>query len=102
MRIFQIILILMFVTAGCANSKDINVLTEKQVIDIARTAVQTNDMWANRAKIEAKKNADGTWSVMVWRIEGYDKNGNPLFIVGGHRFIKIDQQGKVTDYRRGI
>ena len=76
-------------------------LSEQQVLDIARKAVQANDTWADRGRFEVKKNADGTWSVMVWRIEGYDMDGKPQFVPGGYRFITIDQQGKVTDYMRG-
>ena len=76
-------------------------LTEQQVLDIAHKAVQASDTWADRAKSEAKKNADGTWSVMVWRIEGYDKDGKPQFVPGGDRFITIDRRGKVTNYGRG-
>ena len=76
-------------------------LTDEKVIEIARKAVQSNDTWADRAKFEAKKNADGMWSVTVWRIEGYDKDGKPQFVPGGHRFITINRQGNVIDYMRG-
>ena len=78
-----------------------SVLTEEEVIDIARKAVQANDTWAERAEFETTKNADHTWSVTVWRIEGYDEDGKPQFVPGGHRFITIDRQGQVTDYMRG-
>ncbi len=57
-----------------------SVLTEEKVIEIARKAVQSNDAWADRAEFEAKKNAAGMWSVAVWRIEGYDKDGKPQFV----------------------
>jgi len=76
-------------------------LTEQQVLDIARKAVQENDTWGDRAQLEAKKNADGTWSATVRRIEGYDNDGKPQFVPGGHRFITVDRQGTVKDYMRG-
>ena len=87
-------------TVGCGS-----VSTEKRMADrhgaldnarimaIARQAVEANDTWADRADFEApERNADGSWSVLVWRLPKTP---------GGHRLITIDQEGKVTSYTRG-
>jgi hypothetical protein len=75
-------------------------LTTNQVIQIAKEAVAKNDTWANRATYDASHGTNG-WSVMVWRIAGYGPDGKPQFVPGGHRFIQIDNQGKVVNYFRG-
>jgi hypothetical protein len=68
-------------------------LDNARIIAIARQAVEANDTWADRAEFEApERNADGSWSVLVWRLPKTP---------GGHRLISIDQEGKVTSYTRG-
>ena len=76
------------------------ILTTNAVVQIAREAVAKNDTWADHATYEASHGTNG-WSVMVWRIEGYDTNGKPQFVPGGHRFVQMDEAGKVTSYFRG-
>jgi len=67
-------------------------LDEAALLAIARDTVANNDNWVEQAKFQKpKRNDDGTWNVRVTRIpEG----------PGGHRFIVIDQQGRVTGYFR--
>ncbi len=63
------------------------------VLAIARDAVRTNDTWFDRAEFEAPaRQADGSWSVLVWRLPK---------VPGGQRLISIDEQGRVTAYYRG-
>lgn len=76
------------------------VLTTNMVIQIAKEAVAKNDTWADRATYQASHGTNG-WSVMVWRIGGYDADGKPLFSPGGHRSIEIDEAGNVKNYFRG-
>ena len=98
MRIFWLI-ILVAVAVGCTPSKQPvaaggGVLDETGVLAIARAAVATNDTWVARAEFETpQRQPDGSWSVLVWR--------RPA-MWGGHRFITIDPQGKVTNYGRGL
>ena len=67
--------------------------TEAQILVIARQAVATNDTWLERAEFETpKQRPDGLWSVLVWRLPKTP---------GGHRSIKISEQGQVTGYFRG-
>ncbi|MCY3020804.1 MAG: hypothetical protein NTW87_17440 [Planctomycetota bacterium] len=73
---------------------------EAAAIAIARRAVEANDKWAEKAKYEPKRDGDG-WSVMVWRVEGYDKQGRPLIPPGAHRLVRIDKNGNVTAYMIG-
>jgi len=75
-------------------------LDERKAIEIAKHAVAQNDTWADRATYKAKQKDDGTWSVMVWRITGYDDNENPTFTPGGHRLVTVDTTGKVMKYIR--
>ena len=77
------------------------VLDEKKAIEIARGAVREKDTWADRATYKARQTEEG-WTVSVWRIEGYNEEGEPLFTPGGFRTVVIDEQGKVTEYRRGL
>jgi hypothetical protein len=73
---------------------DTGSLDAERVLAIARAAVATNDTWLDKAEFETpKRKADGTWSVMVWRLPKTP---------GGHRLITVDATGKVTDYMRGI
>ena len=68
-------------------------LTEAEVLSIARQAVATNDAWLDRAEFEnPRRQADGSWSVLVWRLPKTP---------GGHRVIRISEQGQVTSYFRG-
>jgi hypothetical protein len=69
-------------------------LGEAGALAIARQAVATNDTWIDRAQFEApKRQPDGSWTVMVWRRPTQS---------GGHRLIRIDAQGKVISYDRGL
>jgi len=71
----------------------INTLDADKVLAIARAAVTTNDTWVDKAEFETpKRKPDGSWTVMVWRLPKTP---------GGHRFITVDANGKVTDYMRG-
>jgi hypothetical protein len=75
-------------------------ISQAQAIEIARQAVAANDTWANRAVYQTTAQ-DGGWSVLVWRITGYDSKGNPQFTPGGHRLVLIDATGRVAGYLRG-
>jgi hypothetical protein len=69
------------------------VLDHAKVLAIAREAVATNDTWLDRAEFETpERQADGTWSVLVWRVPK---------VPGGHRLITIDDKGKIKNYIRG-
>jgi pimeloyl-ACP methyl ester carboxylesterase len=69
-------------------------LDEATVLAIAKAAVTTNDTWIHRAEFERPiHQPDGSWSVQVWR-----RPATP----GGHRFITIDAEGRVTQYVRGL
>jgi hypothetical protein len=89
------------VAVGCAptSSKqqpnfDGGVLDDSAVLAIARAAVAKNDTWVAQAEFETpKRQSDGSWRVLVWRLPKTP---------GGHRFISIDQNGRVTDYGRGL
>lgn len=73
---------------------------ELAVIEVARKAVAQNDVWSDRAIYDAERDGDG-WSVIVWRIEGYNTAGHPQFVPGGHRTVLIDKNGVLTGYLRG-
>ncbi len=69
------------------------IIDEAKVVEIARQAVATNDTWVDRAEFERpKRRADGSWSVLVWRLPKAP---------GGHRVVQIDEKGRVTAYSRG-
>ncbi|MCA9249962.1 MAG: hypothetical protein R3E58_00035 [Phycisphaerae bacterium] len=75
-------------------------LDEAAAINIAKEAVAANEKWDLGAKYEARRDGEG-WSVIVWRITGYDQDGSPQFTPGGHRIVSIDVDGKVTRYSIG-
>jgi hypothetical protein len=104
MRVF-LLSILAAVAVGCARKSNtrtieapqvasgVSVLDEVKVLAIAREAVATNDTWLDRAEFETpKRQADGSWSVLVWRLPK---------VPGGHRLIEIDASGRVAAYVRG-
>ena len=67
-------------------------LDEATLLEIARQTVANNDTWVEQAKFQKpKRNDDGTWSVRATRMPE---------VPGGHRFIVIDQRGRVTGYFR--
>lgn len=66
-------------------------LDEARVITIARQAVSTNDTWSKTATFEVRSDGSG-WTVTAWR--------EPR-VPGGHRLIRIDQNGQMTAYIRG-
>ncbi|MCC6795363.1 MAG: hypothetical protein IT366_09615 [Candidatus Hydrogenedentes bacterium] len=75
------------------DSASSNALAADDVLEIARNAVAANDTWLDRTEFETPtKQADGSWSVMVWRLPKTP---------GGHRLIIVDAKGEVTDYVRG-
>ena len=100
MRILPFI-ILLVVAVGCSPTSSTRSVTtgtgslgEARVLAIARAAVAMNDTWLYRAEFEEpKRQADGSWSVLVWRLPKTP---------GGHRFISIDIEGRVTQYGRGL
>src|SRR5437660_11776291 len=100
MRIFSLI-ILAAVAVGCTPTQSTQratvgsgVLDEAGVLAIARATVATNDTWLDRAEFETpKRQPDGSWRVLVWR-----RPATP----GGHRFISIDEKGRVTAYGRAL
>jgi len=105
MRIFWHI-VLVAVAMGCTQKPDsrsqsavhavgeAGVLDEAKVLAIARQAVATNDTWVDQAEFETpKRQPVGSWGVLVWRLPKEP---------GGHRYISIDQKGRVTDYDRGL
>lgn len=74
---------------------------QQHAIQIARAAVASQDTWAQRAVYEADR--DGAdWLVTARRIEGYDASGTPQFVSGGVRFIRINKNGRVVYYLRGL
>jgi hypothetical protein len=75
-------------------------LDEAAAINIAKEAVAANEKWDLDAKYKARREGEG-WSVIVWRITGYDHDGSPQFTPGGHRIVSIDVDGKVTRYSIG-
>lgn len=99
MRILSLI-ILSVVALGCAATSSTHsttsssgALDEARVLAIARAAVTANDTWIDRADFKTpERQPDGSWKVLVSR-----RPATP----GGHRFITVDAQGRVTDYRRG-
>ncbi len=85
--------------AGCGHPRPADAtihptpLTEAAVLAIARQVVATNDTWLDRAEFETpRRQPDGSWSVLVWRLPKTP---------GGHRVIRISEQGQVTGYFRG-
>jgi hypothetical protein len=69
------------------------IVDEARVLHIARQAVATNDTWVDQAEFEGpQRKADGSWSVLVWRLPK---------VPGGHRVILINEEGRVTAYLRG-
>jgi len=98
MRATLIVACLVFVSCshqldGSAPSAHQPSAVESRIIEIARQAVATNDTWGQSAEFEApQKQADGTWSVTVWRLPKTP---------GGFREVSIDQNGRVTSYYRG-
>ena len=66
---------------------------EVRIVEIARRAVATNDIWVDHAEFELPRHQpEGGWSIMVWRL-----SATP----GGFRIITIDEKDKVTAYQRG-
>jgi hypothetical protein len=67
-------------------------LDEAKVLEIARQAIASNEDWLNQVDYQKpKQNDDGTFSVRATRIPEAP---------GGHRFIVINKQGRVTGYFR--
>jgi len=74
----------------------------KRIELIASEAVAKNDAWAHRAVYRVHRKENGTgWMVTAWRITGYNDDGKPQFVPGGHRLIEIDAAGNVAAYMRG-
>jgi hypothetical protein len=74
---------------------------KRRIIEIAKKAVADRDDWADRAVYTAHKDGTG-WMVYAERIVGYDASGQPQFVIGGDRLIKINKDGIVTAYIRGL
>lgn len=77
--------------ANLAETNRTAALDEAKVIAIARQAVSTNDTWVTNATFQVRSDGTG-WAVTAWR--------EPR-VPGGHRLIRIDQNGQVTAYVRG-
>ena len=99
MRILLFI-VLAAVAVGCGGTSrpqsttSSGALDEARVLAIARAAVATNDTWVDRAEFDKPRHwPDGSWSVVVWRLPAQ---------AGGHRSIRIDPEGRVTQYVRGL
>jgi len=78
---------------------------EISAIAIARRSVATNDArypaWLG-TEVSYRARSDGRgWSVVAERIVGTNDAGEPMFEIGGQRFISINENGVVTYYGRG-
>lgn len=101
LQFFAMTMIALALVAGCSSQKQVSTnaprtlsAEEKRVVEIAREAVAKNDSWVERAEFERpQRQADGKWSVMVWRLPK---------VPGGYRTIIIDGKGNVTEYFRGL
>lgn len=71
-----------------------SVLTDKEVLAIAREAVANNETWLDQAEFDAPKRGEGAanWTVMVWRLPKTP---------GGFRVVAVDDAGQVVSYMRG-
>jgi hypothetical protein len=78
----------------------ISMLDESNIRAIARHVIAAHETWVDNAVYEVRRKGKG-WSVIVWRIEGYDQSGKPQFVPGGHRVVQIDEKGRVTAYVAG-
>jgi len=78
-------------TVTASAEKPAAALDEAKAITIARQALSTNDTWSKTATFEVRPDGSG-WTVTAWR--------EPR-VPGGHRLIRIDQNGQVTAYIRG-
>ncbi|MGZ4974153.1 MAG: hypothetical protein ACXWDN_15435 [Limisphaerales bacterium] len=97
---FLLLILFAAAVAGCTrhhNSAPANValpLDSAKVLAIARHEIATKETWDNQAEFETPKYHTNTssWSVFVWRLPKRP---------GGHRLIRIDETGRVTDYIDG-
>jgi hypothetical protein len=92
-------ILLLAIFAGCSQPTSTRVkadrpltVEERRIVEIARSAVATNDTWVDRAEFEIPKRDGSGWSVLVWRLP---------YTPGGHRLVLIDETGGVTRYIRG-
>jgi hypothetical protein len=93
-------ILLLAVVAGCSHPPRTRVkadrpLTaeEKRIVEIARSAVATNDTWVNRAEFQIPKRDGSGWSVLVLRLP---------YTPDGYRVVSIDEHDRVTGYFRGM
>lgn len=70
-----------------------NQLTEGEALAIARGAIAENDTWPIGSSTFRTKRDDCGWDVLVVR-----ESPGP----GDHRFVRINAQGKVLAYVRGM
>ena len=67
------------------------VLSEDDVLEIAKRELAVRDTWADRAEFDVSRDGE-SWSVYIVRLPKTP---------GGHRVVTIDSNGTVTDYFRG-
>jgi hypothetical protein len=70
------------------------------LLGIARQTVAAVDGWPDRGTMYDIERHDGGWTVHVTRVIGLDPDGNPQSPPDGHREIEIDDNRRVTSYRR--
>ena len=92
-------ILLLAVLAGCSQRTSTHMKAdrpptaeEKRIVEIARSAVATNDTWVDRAEFEIPTRDGSGWSVYVRRLP---------YTPGGHRVVSIDEHERVTAYFRG-
>ena len=83
--------------SGQRSSEKIERISKSQAIDSAmQIAKERNpqiEEFISKARFEEDK-----WYVFIEFVMGYDKNGEPLVMVGGDCIVTVDESGKFLDY----
>ena len=73
---------------------------EKEIVEVARRAVEQYEDWAGQAEYKIQRDGSG-WQVTAWKVVHPEAKGNLRYVPWGRSTIRIDERGKVAEYRRG-
>jgi hypothetical protein len=83
-----------------ADATEKMIADEAKAISIAKTHLEKEDGKPIDAYYRVTKE-DGGFSVHVQDVTGYDDEGEPIFIPGGHCWVHISKEWKVTSVSPG-
>lgn len=73
---------------------------EKEILAVARETLEQLEDWGAVAEYKIKR-TKGHWEVVAWKVVHPEAKGNLRYVPWGKTTMRIEDNGHVSDYRKG-